>query len=494
MGGRASLIMVVGFAVIFGIINLNIASLTRRSVGGMVGYSQSALSRIMASSGANVGMAIFSSPGHSTLRGTLVDKNYTTGNFKGGGYTVTVAFVPASGKIDAYIRLRSVSRCTTYVKSKGSSSYFIISDTVEVRMDSTGYKSFSELGWMSVNENGVLFATGDTLNGKVHSNSNINIQSGGTPVFMEKVTTAGVINPATNSAKWLGGPPELHVPTRDFPTDLNNINLRATNLASTQATELYVTLKPGTSADNDGYAIISTVVSSTSTVSALSGYDKWGNPTYTTRTVTNYAPGVKLDSIPTSGTVENVIYTTKNVHVSGTLDGNLSICSGTGDLRIENDILYERPPDPSQPLSATVNQTTDLLGLLAYKNIIVSENTANHLNDLTIDAAMFCLTGSFTAENYDKRGDDGYIRTLGSIAQKIRGPIGTPGTPYDGYHKSYKYDTRFSPPPGATNPDGTPIAKKQPPVFPGYTSKGPLQIKSWWESTRKPFNVDEYNL
>jgi hypothetical protein len=503
MGGRASLIMVIGFAVIFGIINLNIAKLTSRSVGNMIGYNESSLSRIVANSGANAGMAMISSLKGQNMRGTILNKDFTDkkDNFYGSGYTVTATVIAKSGKIPAYLRLRSVSRCTTFVKNK-SGDFYVLSDTVEVRMDSTTVKSFSELGYMTVKETSasggtINFTTGDTLYGKVHSNDVIH--TNGAPVFWDNVTTSQTVSKASGSVPVYKKPPnkaEEHVPTRDFPSDLNESKASATNNVASQTAEIFVTLKPGTASDNDGYAIISTAVATTATVSNLTGYDKKGNPIYDTHTVTNYNPGTKLDSIklsgdPSSSYYNNVIYSTKDIHVAGTLDGNLTICAGLSNIRIENDIRYQNEPDPTKPLTDAVNQTTDMLGLLAYKDISIADNTNNHLSDIYLDAAVFCLTGSFGAENYDSRIDEGYIKLIGSIAQYRRGAVGTSSSPHTGFYKSYRYDTRMNPD-GAKDADGELIVAKHPPVYPGFVGQGPLAIKSWWESTRKPFNIDEY--
>jgi hypothetical protein len=488
MGGRASLIMVIGFAVIFGIINLNIAKLTNRSLEGMVGYNESSMSRTVASSGANAGMAIFTSK--SKLRGTLIDKNFTTGPFAGCGFTVTLNNISGS---PAYLRLRSVSRCTTFVKDKGIS--VILRDTVEVRMDTTTTRTFSELGWMSNNEGTISFYTGDTLWGKVHSNSNILID--GTPRFKGKVTTAKNFNPQKNSAFFDGGKEEK-VPAKDFPTDINIAKNAATNALATKTAKIWVQLMPGLSSNNnDGYALIYTAVPCTTTT--VTGYDKWGHPITSTEITT--VAGTKLDSMGLSDNSDKVIYSSENVYVKGTLDGRLSIASGK-DLVIEGNTVYEKPPDPKKPLTDPVNDTKDMLGLIAFNDVVVSNDIhgGSGQTGLDLHAAIFALggqsgatDGKFRAEDSDSRPVEGSIRLIGSIAQDQRGSTGSHSgdVKTHGFYKSYRYDNRMSPKDDGFVQDKDYTAQF-PPSFPGWSSAGPLRIESWWESNRKPFNVDDY--
>ncbi len=479
MGGRASLIMVIGFAVIFGMINLNITRLMNRSIGGMVGYNESSKSRVIASSGAHAGLAIFTS--RSFLRGTLIDKDFTTGSFTGCGYTVTLT------NVAGYVRLRSVGRCTTFVKTLSGDPY-ILSDTVEIRLDTTTTRSFSSLGWMTIFENGVWFVGGDVIWGQVHSNGNINIYSSRSshPVFHGRVTTSGRIQlyPGQRrdySEYLVGGHAEEHMPTREFPDEITDAINNATNktlgldgVTDTKETEIWVELKQGTSSDNDGYATIRT-----------------GSFT-----------GTVVDSMSLSDVTDKVIYSSQKVHVKGTLDGKLSVASGK-DVRIEDNIVYERPPDPDLSLGESVNQTKDMLGLIAHDNVWISDDFDGGTHGIDIHAAIFALEGSYGAENVTASwpntrnyGPEGTIRLLGSVAQKNRGAVGLfdsrTGQISQGFLKNYRYDNRMFPEGDTRFPQDAGIAAQYPPAFPGWTTPGPLAIKSWWESSRVPFNADEF--
>ena len=155
MGGRASIIYVVGFAVIAGILNVNIARLSTRAVENMIGYGELTTSRNLANAGANVGLAMLNAD--TTLAenlgssGQLLTTQTPAGS--GGSFTVRMDSVSSS-----HSRLRSVSSYSTIAG--------IMSDTVEVTFSNLKQKKFSTLGWMTCTENGVYFITGDTIYGK----------------------------------------------------------------------------------------------------------------------------------------------------------------------------------------------------------------------------------------------------------------------------------------------------------------------------------------
>lgn len=470
MGGRASLIMVVGFAIIFGYINLNIAKLTSRAAESMIGYNQISASRNMASAGANVGLAMLTLNNYPHNGRILSNTNFTSGPFAGSGYLVRIDSVFNSG--NPYLRLRSVSACTTYLfTTKERTNKLIINDTVEVRFDYMRDFSFSSFGWLSDQEGNVFFTQGDTLWGKIHSNSNIHINQA--PVFWGLVTTSGRFDPRNNNGKFYGNK-EQGVAEIPFPTDLSALKANATNkivgldgTTDTQTSELWVELKPGTSADDDGYAIVRT--------------GSYG--------------GTIVDSIKLSDNSNNVIYSTENIHVKGTLDGRLSIASND-DVRIEGNTVYERYPDtyhkdpglnenydPHNPqLELAQNQTKDMLGLVA-KNDVIIPGTID--GNITIHGSIFATDGSFEAVDWNvgHNPTEWRINVIGSVCQKERGAVGQ--TNGNGFKKSYRFDPRF---------DEKLSAKPEfhPPSFPGYSKPSTLTVTNWWESSRVPLDVTIY--
>jgi hypothetical protein len=462
MFGKGAIIMVIGFAIIAGYMNLNIAKLTSRSVETMVGYNQLNASRDAANAGANVGLAMLSV--NKNLHGTLTSQSPQTGGFKGASFVVTVDTISVTQGVSGgssgvsyitttTIRLRSIATYKTNMKFMTGDT-LTLKDTVEVWLAaaSTATTSFTTFSWMTVQEGNVFFITGDTLYGQVHSNSNIHVD--GRPVFTEKVTTSGRFDPkqstswhqTDNKAVFLKGFEE-GASEVEFPNDLSLIKQHATN--SDTVNPLYVQLKPGTSADNDGYALVRT--------------GSWS--------------GALVDSMPLNSVTNNVIYSRGDIRVKGTLDGRLTICSND-DVYIDDDIRYEKEPDPyKKDPHDPANSSTDMLGLVAEDDVIISDNTANNHNDLYLDGSIFCRTGSFQAENYNGRGVEGRIYSIGSIAQQTRGAVGnfSGNTIKNGYLKSYHYDYRLA---DATN---------FPPFFPGYSNTTRANaITNWWESGGQP--------
>jgi len=364
--------------------------------------------------------------------------------------------------------MKSISACTTsFFTNKAKTNRLVLNDTVEVRLDYDKTYSFSSFGWMSLNEGNVFFTTGDTLWGKVHSNSNIHIDA--KPVFWGKVTTSGTFDPKKNSGVFKSGY-ESGVAEKPFPNDLSGLSTNATNKLSgidaghtnTQTALLYVELKPGTSADNDGYAILRT-----------------GSFT-----------GTKVDSIPLNGSTDNVIYSTQDIHVKGVLDGRLSVASNT-NLVLDGNITYERKPDPyhtdpgltADPPALTLagNLSSDMLGLVAGNDVTIP---SSYSGDIEIDGSIFAKSGSFQAENWNyNHSGDWRINIIGSVCQKDRGAVGQ--TNGNGYKKSYRFDPRYDDAFSAQ-------ANMHPPSFPSYSQPSNVSIKNWWESVRIPIDITQY--
>jgi len=249
---------------------------------------------------------------------------------------------------------------------------------------------------------------------------------------------------------------EEGVPEKPFPDDLSEVRNSSVNNDTTKNKQLWVELIPGTFSDNDGHAIIHS-----------------GSFT-----------GPVVDDISLSDNGNSVIWSDENIHVKGMLDGRLSIGSGNNVI-IEDNVVYGKPPDPTKPLSDAVNQTRDMLGLIANNNV---EIASTYHGDIAIHGSVFTRTGGFEVQDVTTRGVEGRINLLGSIAQHDRGVIGqfSGGTLNKGYLKNYRYDNRLNDPLHATDPN------YHPPAFPGYRTPGPLRVTNWWESARIPFDVDRF--
>ena len=420
MGGKASIILVMGFAFIIGYISLNLNRFATKAVGNMTSYYDATASHNLALAGANVALAKIYAD--TTWSGPAT-QSFNTLAMRG-AFTARVYNLGTSGKM-----IRSVSE---YPASAGGSLH----DTVEVYFNARRHNSFSMFAWMTNFEGNVFWITEDTVWGRVHSNGNLHVN--GQPVFMEKATTSKGFDPkpgtGVNRAVFKQGY-ETGVAEIEFPNDLSEIVNASTTGGRRYTTDVWVTLSPGSPASGDGMAYVRTS-SSGPIVDSIN----LGDPSF-----------------------KGVILGNGRVNVQGTLDGKLTISSLT-DVFIQNDIVYEQ-----NPLAGSCD---DLLGLVADRNVIVADNAANSTN-CRIDGCVFTRTGSFIAENYSTRPVSGTLNLAGSIVQDERGAVGTfsGATLRSGFSKRYRFDTRLSDP------------TFRPPYYPGYYTKT-FAVSGWWESYR----------
>jgi hypothetical protein len=423
MGGRASLILVLGFASIVGYISMNVNNLATKAIGNMAMYNAMTASHHLALAGANVRLAKFY---QDTTDLDPVSRTFTGSRFTG-SYTATMDKISWDK-----MRMRSISSYpVTAVRS--------IHDTVDVYFNIMRENTFTLFAWMTDFEGNVFWVTGDTVWGRIHSNGNLHIN--GSPVFMEKATTAKTFDPpkvgaGTNRAIFKSGY-ETGIAPIDFPNDLSEVVNASTAGGRKYIGDIYVVLSPGTSANNDGKAYI------------ISG---------------NVKTGTVIDSIDLNNPGFNgVVYGTGRVNVEGTADGALTICSAT-NVWVQNDVLLERNP--------RVGTSDDVVGLVAEQNVIVADNAANRSN-CEIQGNIFTRTGSFYAQNYSSLPLTGEMRILGSVVQQTRGAVGTfaGSSLKTGFSKRYRYDDRLR--------DGT----FRPPYYPGFYV-ATYNITNWWESYR----------
>jgi hypothetical protein len=430
MFGKGAIILVLGFIVLFGMISIRLNGLENSAIGNMSYYYNTTQSHNLASAGANIGVSRVYQD--SSLRGVITSQTFSSGVFTGGSVTVRVDSIDLKT-----VKVTSISTYQVYAPSRQS-----YSDTIQVSFDKNPYQYFSMFSWLSNNENGVNWTSKDTVWGRVHSNSNLNIS--GSPVFWEKVSTTKAISPKPGTGLSKGiykKGYETGVASVDLPPNMDSINIAATSGGRKYTVPIWVTLSPGTSADNDGKVYIR----------------------YT-------SAGTIKDSISLSDPAfSGVILGTDSVRVQGKLDGKLTIGSNK-DIYVVDDVLYEKNAltDPS---------CNDVLGLVANNNVIIP-NLVPATTNLEIDGTIFSRTGSFTAANYDTRtlANSGTLNIVGGIIQNTRGPVGTvdgSGNLATGYSKRYRYDNRLADP------------SFRPPFFPGYWRKT-LAIKNWWENVRIP--------
>jgi hypothetical protein len=155
---------------------------------------------------------------------------------------------------------------------------------------------------------------------------------------------------------------------------------------------------------------------------------------------------------------KGVIYTDRNVGLSGTLRGQITLYS-KGSIVLLDDVRYANDPVKGVCL--------DMLGLISDRDIVIADNALNtppavtagkknskyfsldDTKDYYLHGVLMALGTAFRVEDYDQGPTDvndcsgadngrGCIYLSGGIIQKERGPVGTSsGT---GYSKRYSYD------------------------------------------------------
>ncbi len=279
---------------------------------------------------------------------------------------------------------------------------------VEVRLWRT---SFSKYSYFTDREPGIYFITGDTIKGPLHTNGILHIS--GRPVFTGKVTSPNMWK-GNGDPEFLGGS-AFGSQNVNLPTNLDDLK----NAATSGGLQLDRTSRVVFQAD------------STIDVYEWSGGWGWWGGSWEGPTTYNLAD------------IGGVLSSTQEVYVKGVVNGSVSLHS-TRDIIIDGDITYEDDPRDNP-------ESDDILGLISEKKIIVDQDA--HLDhgtqDLTIHASLMALGNSFTVENFGSGSPRGSLNILGGVIQEVRGAVGTfisGGTNpilRSGYMKVYEYDERF---------------------------------------------------
>jgi type II secretory pathway pseudopilin PulG len=284
----------------------------------------------------------------------------------------------------------------------------------------------------------IKFWHGDTLEGRVHSNSEIAIMQD--PVFYEQVST-------TECDFWRG--------TAYAPVFLGPDPLFRT--AAVQIPQMAERLRQGAAAAGYFYSEVGMTHRAVFRGATVTFY-KW--PT-----------GAPFDSTITwsVGLVPNMcVFVDGPLELKGTVTGQVTIGSA-GTLRLLDDIKYSGNLRDGWYIPDTELRTNqNVLGIVSESEVKIAntrengrENAAGlglnqtnrNLADIVITAAVVALGESFTFENqndpdsgyvFDSSPDDrGQIFLFGSITQMRRGYVHRSTNNSTGYLKKYKYDKRL---------------------------------------------------
>jgi len=387
MAGKGTLIIIIGFTLLFMVAMKNFGRISTDSVGNMVGYYSEMIAHNIAVSGANVASnKIFMDP--NWIEG------YNNKNFSGGKLDVNVQI------IDAYKNIRQITAVGTYHG---------ITSTVQVTLSPS---KFSKFAYYSDSEGGSIWWTGsDTVWGPFHTQDYL--RAAYHPIFYGKASSKKSLVYYTNKKEskpyFLGGYESgVNVP---MPTDaVDNME---------------------TAADAGGLKF-----TGKDTV-----YLKFVNDSLKYK----YSYGVSYSTVYLPDAASNGMIFAENsiVRLQGKVKGQYTVAcnsvsgSGKGTIYLDDNIVYNKDPK-------TYPNSTDMLGICAENNVWITNNSANN-SDINIEASVYAEKGGFGADYYNSRPVSGNINLYGGIIQNTRQPVGTfSGSSINhGFAKRYKYDERF---------------------------------------------------
>lgn len=430
MSGKALLILVIGFTLIFLVMGYFWGSLATRSVDNHVSYYKTTIAHNIAVSGANMGLQKVVSNYNTTgnlLSGNLFDQDFENGrmdvNIDTNGTFKTLTSVGTFMGVNQVVKVKLIQDQASLARY----AWFIPSV-------STG--SATQRPWI----------TGDSIWGGFHSNQFLVVD--GDPVFFGKVTTLKGIKDlgSGSNPQFLGGYEEgievnwtsnMHYP--DFET-----------LAGAGATfnkDIWLKFNA------DG------TVTYRLQSGAQGGQDstKYGAPL----------------TVPVSTLAPNgVIFIDKaNVYMSGVLNGKVTIVSegssgaGNGNVFFVGDMIYNIDPMiPNGSGGYMINPASldgdgnpkDLMGIITTNDVLVStsgnlggfENNVQNL-DIHIDAGIFGNSGGFKVEGLGSSPADvplGSIYLQGSMTAGKEEVVAqfSNNTLTAGYNRHVVFDERFA--------------------------------------------------
>jgi len=470
MGGKAALLLVLGFSLIFLVMGQNFNGLSTRSVDNYIDYYTNTTSHNIAISGANMAAnKVFINKdwdtGFSDVTFAGGKLNVYVSNPLAGSGKVTICHVPPGNPAAKHEIVIPASAVPAHLKQgdyMGPCSgrpvdyekVTIISegtfqgrtDVVEVELRPSSYSKF---GYFSDIWGGGYLVTGDTVSGPFHTNGTL--RTLGSPVFMGKATAKGL---KAVGNKWGFGKADpkfnggLDTPVNiPFKLDISKMETAANYDGRVFADNAHNKAQDLRLKFNDDKTVEWSV--------KRSNESTWSTP------VT-----ALLDTLAPNGVIWNKA---GNLYVSGEVNGKYTIGTAKsgkkyGNVYIEDDVKYREPPILFLPNGKTaINPAVhDMLGIVAAKQVVIKDNAANH-NDVEIDASLFNYDGGITVENISPSSPDmGALKIYGGLIEKEAQTTGyTNGA---GYNELIRYDARYM--------------TQVPPFFP---ATGKYEIVSWYE-------------
>ena len=427
MVGKVSLLLVMGFSLIFLVFGHNFNNMSNGAVDNFVDYNKSINAHNLAVSGANL-----------AANAMFFDENWTSGysnvHMNGGTINVSVQILNAGQNI------RQITSTGTYDGETAS---------VEVVLSPS---RFSKYAYYSVSEGSNIWWTDkDTVFGPFHTEDYLRADNH--PVFGVEGYSTTIGRSLIYKDNKQSDKPEFHgsfqdgtfeplpshgvQPLRDAAAD-SGFQINQTHTTVNQTVQIWVA---GHNERVNGkmiyipghYENTTVYVTSIDTVYLTFMNDSVNVKKGISGADTTY----KTSEVAPNG----VIYAQgMDMRLKGTVEGQYSVVSD-GNIYIDDDVKYTHDPK-------TDHTSADLLGIVAESNVYISKK--NPTNDIIISGAIYCQEGGFGAEKYDSISARGNIYLYGGITHDTRLPVGTYTTDSHGniiinhgYNKRYHYDARL---------------------------------------------------
>lgn len=409
MVGKGSLIVILGFSMIFGVAGQYWNRMSTSAMENFSNYYDSTAAHNVAISAANIlADSIFWNQSATSINSSPV-------SFNGGKYTLRTQRVVINGDSDVLATVQA-----TYSGFRGHT----IIDSVQILLHPA---RFSEYAYFTNSDNGVYWTTGERMNGPYHTNGTLMLS--GSPIFTGSVTTGTGIGTQYQNPISPSQLPDSHGDRLNCGSYQSGVYIPLpTSLASYNALPGVTVFQNSDSHSSYNYDVYVTFSSSDPTKVNFHSELKNGS-TMVTRVPASGDSTVSISALAGGSNV--VIVNNGDLHISGNMDGNITFVAEqgnrpsksassssytpgssvddngynlyvansnhtyNGNVILEGSVTYANDPT-SNPASP------DMLGLVAQNSVMLkTQPTGQSVN---IDAGIFAMSGRFLYQNYDKIG------------------------------------------------------------------------------------------